>query len=102
MMRDIQHRACAVFGIPPGLLFGTSDGTADRESYRRFLLTTLQPMAVRMLPDLRSKLDSLDLSISFDTLRGSDLQGLGRGVRSLIDSGLSQEQALRLAGVEAD
>ena len=32
-------------GIPPSLFLAQSDGTAQRESFRRFLHTTLQPMA---------------------------------------------------------
>ena len=48
----------AACGVPPSLVVANSDGTAQRESLRRFLHTGLAPMARLIEAEARVKLDS--------------------------------------------
>ena len=63
----------AAAGTP--VLTSFQDGTAMRESMRRFLHSTIQPVADVALVELRLKLDSPDLALDFSRLFASDLSG---------------------------
>ena len=86
--------ACGVDPVLAGL--AKSDGTAARESYRKFERLTLQPMARLIETELRFKLDAPDLTLSFDSLRASDFAGIARSFKGLVEGGLTKEQAARL------
>ena len=95
----------SVFGVPPSL-FGSSGDSDARESWRRFVLSTINPLARMCEAELRGKLDSPDLSLSLEDLRSGDLQGRGRAtaaralaMRNLVTAGLSVEDAREAAGI---
>ena len=56
----------ALCGVPPALATD-ADGTAQRESWRRFLHGTVSPVARLVEAELREKLDEPNLSITFDS-----------------------------------
>ena len=89
-------------GIPPSLLSSDSGDSGQREGFRRFLHTTLQPLARIVQAELSEKLDGdvkLDLSATF----ASDLSGRSRAFASMVNGGMSLEKAAGLAGLmEAD
>ena len=85
-------------GIPTALV-SNSDGTAAREGLRRFLTTTILPIARIIEVELRQKLDPA-AELSFSELAASDLTGRARAVGSLVKSGgVDPERALRIAGL---
>ena len=88
--------ACGV----PGSLATTqnSDGTAQRESWRRFLHGSVQPLARIVQAELSEKL-GLDVSLSFDTLMASDLSGRARSFASMTKAGMAIERAAALSGL---
>ena len=94
-----------MFGIPFGLFGATGDSDA-RESWRRFVLGTMQPLVAICQTELRIKLDRPGLTLSLESLRAGDLQGRARAtaaralaVRNLVTAGLSVEQAREAAGI---
>ena len=85
-------------GIPPSLFLAQSDGTAQRESFRRFLHTTLQPCIKTCEAELSSKLDG-EVTLNLDSLFASDLSGRSRAFASMVTGGMSLEKAAGLAGL---
>ena len=84
-------------GVPIGL-FSDSDGTAQRESFRRYLHSTLTPIARIVEAELSAKLEA-PIRLNLDGLFASDLSGRARGFQSLVHGGLSVDKAAALAGL---
>ena len=86
-------------GIPPSLASTvSSDGTAQRESWRRFLHGSVQPLAEIVSQELSDKLD-VDISLSFDRIFASDLSGRARAFAGLVKAGMDITKAAALAGL---
>ncbi|MDE0338126.1 MAG: phage portal protein [Caldilineaceae bacterium] len=99
-LRDgISAHLCAAYGVPPALVAPDADGTAQRESLRRFLHGTIQPVARLLEAELSAKLDSPGLTLSFDRLFASDLSGRARAFQSMVGGGLDVEKAATLSGL---
>ena len=89
-------------GIPPSLFLSSADGTAQRESFRRFLHTTLQPLTRVVEAELSEKLEG-EVTLNLDATFASDLSGRSRAFQSLVNGGMAVEKAAGLAGLmEAD
>ena len=99
---DVGAAVAAACGIGPSLIQAAADGTGQRESYRRFLFSTLLPIARLVEVELREKLDAPDLSLSFDELRAADLTGRARAFRSMAgkDATIEAGRAAALAGLD--
>ena len=98
-----MHKAISVniigsCGVPPELLVGGADGTGRREAWRQFLHGTIQPIADVISVELSNKLDQ-NITLSFDRLFASDVQGRARAFNSLTSGGLSVQDAARATGV---
>ena len=89
----------AACGVPPALASAQSEGTSQRESWRRFGIT-MQSVARCVAEELSYKLNSPGLRLSFDRLFASDLAGRARAVSSLVKAGMSLEEASALAGLK--
>ena len=88
-------------GVPPSLASTvSSDGTAQRESWRRFLHGSVQPLSLLIAEELSEKLDVPGLKLSFERIMASDLTGRSRSVMSLVQAGVSLDKALEIAMVE--
>ena len=99
MRTQLVAEIAAVFGVPPGLIGAApGDGAARREDFRRFVALSVQPLAKRFADELSMKLER-DISFDFNALRGSDSQGLGRAVKSMVDAGMSLDAALAAVGL---
>ena len=88
--------ACGV----PGSLATTqnSDGTAQRESWRRFLHGSVQPLAALVSQELSEKLD-VDISLDLSRIGASDISGRARSFGSLVKGGMEIERAAALSGL---
>ena len=97
-LRDpIGQSVALACGIPTALV-SNSDGTAAREGLRRFLTTTIRPVARIIETELRAKLDPT-AALSFSELAGSDLTGKARAIGSLVKAGMSIEDARAVASL---
>ena len=90
---------CSACGVSLAL-FGGSDGTALRESWRQLLFGTIAPLGNKVEAELRRKL-SPDLTLTWAGLRASELTGRARAVQSLVGGGMELERTVSLAGLLA-
>ena len=82
-------------GIPPSLMTSNSDGSAQRESFRRFGVS-VRAKAKEIAFELSAKLDR-DITLNLDEMRADDRVGMARVVKNLVDAGLSIEDASKAA-----
>ena len=102
---DAAQSVLAMFGIPPSLFFQSGDSDA-RESWRRFVLGTMNPMLRVCEAELRIKLIRPELTLSLEELKAADLQSRARAlaarsavVRNLVTAGVSVADAREAAGI---
>lgn len=93
----------AACGVPPALgMIGTgTDGTAQREGWRRFLHGTISPVAATVADELAVKLES-PARLNFDGLFASDLTGRARAFAGMVNAGMAIDKAAALAGLLTD
>ena len=98
----VSQSILASCGVPPSLADSGSDGTGQRESWRRFLHGTLQPVAKIIRAEFREKLEIPELSFSFHELMASDLSGRARAFGSLTgtEENLTVDQAATICGFD--
>ena len=83
--------------MPPAL-FIDADGTAQRESMRRYFSLTVEPLAGLLSAELSVKLE-VDISLGFSGRFAADLSGRARAFQSMINGGLDVAKAAGLAGL---
>ena len=97
MLREAaEHAVIAAAGHPPAFQ-SMSDGTSQRESYRRWAHATLQPLA-RLCEAEWAKIGGARLT--FGSLMAGDITGRARAFKALTEAGMSKEQAAKLTGLE--
>ena len=90
-------------GVPVEIVgLSRAEGTSQRESWRRFLHGSVQPVANLVQHELRTKLDSPNLSLNFDALFASDISGKARAFQSMVGGGMDAAKAAALAGLMED
>ena len=87
-------------GVPIELI-ELAPGTAQRESFRRFLHGSVAPLGRIVEHELQQKVDP-GIRIGWAELRASDVAGRARAFQSLTGAGLTTEQAARITGIELD
>ena len=90
--------ACGLDAVMVGLARG--DGTALRESYRRFERLSLGPLARTIEDELAAKLDAPDIALTFASLRASDFAGIARSLKGLVEAGFTLEQSAALLDLD--
>ena len=97
----VEATVLGLLGIPPGLADASADGTAQRESYRRWLHGSVQPLARLVEHELHAKLDT-DARLSFRRLEAGDVAGRARAWRGFVgkEASMADGEARRLAGLE--
>lgn len=90
----------AACGVPPTLFVPNSDGTAQREAFRRFLHASLRPIARLIESEAQKKLDSPDLVIDLSELWAADVAGRARAFGQLVKAGVDPEDAADNTGVQ--
>ena len=98
LRRDVEASILAACGCP-GSLIERSDGTLSREEMRRFLHSTISPVARIVAGELAVKLDVPGLSFDFSALFASDLSGRARAFQSMVGGGMEVGKAAALAGL---
>ena len=100
---DTALAVLSACGVPPELFQGRADGTARRESWRTFLHGTLQGVADVVAGELSEKLE-VRVTLNFNRLYASDIQGRARAFASLVGKGgkgLDTARAAELAGFDS-
>ena len=100
MRRLMQDALLAACGVPPGLASADQAASqASREAWRQFLHGTIQPVATLVEAELRDKLNRPELTLTFDRLFASDLQGRARAFQSMVGGGMEVGRAAALSGL---
>lgn len=91
----------AACGVPPALVAGLNDGTAQRESWRRFLFATIQPEGLKLLEEIHRKLDPT-AEISWAELAAADVAARARAWRGMVgpEARMPDATARRIAGLD--
>lgn len=92
-IRDSILSAC---GYPPQLE-GKAEGTAQREAWRRYLHGTVAPLG-RLVQTEAARV-GLPVVLDWDQLFASDISGRARAFQSLVNGGMSIEQAAAASGL---
>ena len=97
----VEACVLGVLGVPPGLADASADGTAQRESYRRWLHGSVQPLARLVEHELSAKLET-DARLSFRRLEAGDVAGRARAWRGFVgkEASMPDGEARKLAGLE--
>ena len=85
-------------GVPPSLAMQGETGPAQIVSFRRFLWSSVQPVAKVLASELSRKLD-VDLTLSFQEIGSQDIQARSRSYASLIAANMDEAKAAALTGL---
>ena len=97
-LADLASREIyAACGIPLGVVTD-SEGTGQREGFRRLLHSTIMPLGRIVSEELTRKFE-VDIGLSFDGLFAADLSGRARAFQSLVNGGMDTTKAASLAGL---
>lgn len=95
--KELVPAILSAAGIPIELI-RSADGAGMRESWRRYVLSTVAPLGALVAAEATAKLER-PVTLKFESLRGSDHQGLSRAIKALVDSGMSLPDALAKVGL---
>ena len=87
VFRDVM-RACGV----PSALVDDADGTAQREAYRRFVMTSCEGLARRMQEEIEAKLEE-SIDLDFGSMWAHDVVGRSQSCKRLVDAGMPLGEA---------
>ena len=96
---DTGRDVLSACGVPPTLFVANSDGTAQREAFRRLLHASLRPMARPIEAEARAKLDAPGLTLDLSELHAADVAGRARAFGQLVKAGVHAENAAANTGV---
>ena len=85
-------------GIPAALLDADADGTSQRESYRRFVMASVQPIA-DMVAEVAGEALDASISLRFNALHAQDITGRANAMAKLVAAGMSLADAQKLVGL---
>ena len=87
-------------GLSPAL-FDAKAAAASREAWRQALHAVIAPLGRIVEQELRMKLHPA-ISLDFDRLMASDLQGRARAFQSMVTAGMDVSKAAALSGLMTD
>ena len=94
---DVLEAVLSACGVPVSLVTD-ADGTGQREAFRRFLTTAVQPVADLVAEELSTKLDT-EISFRFDGLYAHDLQGRATSFQKIVAGGMDVSEAVVVSGL---
>ena len=97
LRNDAAASVLAACGVPLALI-NDADGTSQRESWRRFAMGSLEPVATVLARELSEKLET-EISFSFRSLWAHDIAGRAGAFAKLAASGLPIATALEQSGL---
>lgn len=96
MFLAARNSVLAACGFPIQLV-DDDTGTGQREAWRRYLHGTVAPLG--RLVAVEAARVGLPISLDWDTLFASDVQGRARAFQSLVNGGMSLEAAAAASGI---
>ena len=84
-------------GFSPAL-FDATAAAAAREAWRQALHAVIMPLSRIVEQELTAKLDA-DVTLNFDSLMASDIQGRARSFQSMVTAGMELSKAANLSGL---
>ena len=100
IQRTAFEHVLASCGTPPSLFMGSADGTSQRESLRRYHMSTVLPLARLLEDELSEKLEG-ECRLTFDGY-AKDLQARATTFQKLVQGGVTVTEALATSGLLAD
>lgn len=85
-------------GVPVSLATD-ADGTSQRESWRRFVMGSVEPIANIVAEELSRKLETPGLTFDFSALWAHDLAGRAQAFKGMVAGGMSLDKAAALSGL---
>ena len=101
MREDVFGHVLAACNVPPSLVNERAEGSAMRESLRRWVHLAVEPLGDIVAAELAAKLDRPGLRLDFSPLMASDLAGKARAIKGLVEAGLDLPAATAIAGLDA-
>ena len=98
---DAALAVLAACGVPAALVADGADGTAQRESWRRFALGPLAGLARVVEDEIAAKLDVVT-RFDFAPLWAADMAGRASSFKAMVAGGMEPGKAATLAGLMAD
>ena len=95
---DAGQAVLGACGVPVSL-FTDADGTAARESWRRFVMGSVEPVAALVAAELSSKLEIPGLRFDFSSLWAHDLAGRAQSFKGMVAGGMDVAKAAALSGL---
>ena len=95
---QVEDSILSALATPPDLIRGGTQAQANREAWRQYLHGTVEPLAKVCATEFREKLHP-DITLSFDALKASDVQGRARAFQSLVAGGMDVQKAAILSGL---
>ena len=97
---DASAALLAACGVPSALVDPSADGTAQREAWRRFALSSLAGIAHVVEEELERKLD-MKITFDFRQLWAWDMAGRASSFKAMVAGGMAIERAAALSGLVA-
>ena len=91
LCKDIKLNCLSALLVPRELVLGEADGTALRESWRRFAIH-VKAIGRRVSAELARDLDLKGLSFKWTALAAADIQNRARAYAALVKAGMSQAE----------
>ena len=98
LMDEGAREVMAACGVPVDLLV-KSDGATLRESWRRFVHSTIQPLGKLVAAELSAKLEA-EVRFDFSGLHASDVAGRARAFGILVGNGVAAADAMKVSGLD--
>ena len=98
MAEQARLEVFAACGLSPSIFTADSDGTGQRESYRRAMFSVVEPLGKLVAYELGKKLEA-DVALTFEGLKAADVTGRARAFQSLVGSGLDMAAAAAASGI---
>ena len=95
---DVTEMTAGVLGVPPPILRSDSNSQAQREAWRRFILSSCTGLARKISQELSVKLET-EIRLTFENLYAHDQMGRSAALSKMVQSGMPLEQAVTLSGV---
>ena len=100
ILQEAYSQTLAACGLPPALGIGSSDGTSQRESLRRWHQGSVLPVA-KLIEEEASRKMETPVRLEFDGYP-LDLQGRASAFQRFVAGGVDVMEALRHTGLLAD
>ena len=98
LRKDVAETVMNVLGVPAPLLTADANSQAQRESWRRFILSSCTGLAGKISDQLSLKLDD-EVRLSFEGLYAHDVQGRAASFKAMTVGGMDIEKAAALSGL---